>query len=100
MHGVLRKKQLIFSFVKHFTENDSSILQFHNQKLSQKGCFKPYVYYTWLCTVCSRKKELIPSFLEHFKENEENTISVCFQFYIPKLTQERCFILSLLYGTM
>ena len=81
MHGVLRKKQLIFSFVKHFTENDSSILQFHNQKLSQKGCFKPYVYYMSLCTGRSMK-ELIPSFLEYFTENHEKAISVCFQFYI------------------
>ena len=44
-----------------------------------------------------RKKELIASFVDHFKKNHENTISVSFQFYIPKLSQERCFVLSLLY---
>ena len=47
-----------------------------------------------------RKNKLIASFVEHFKENHENTISVYFQFYIPKLSQETCFILSLLYATI
>ena len=47
-----------------------------------------------------QKKELIASFVEHFKENRENIVSICFQFYIPKSIQERCFILSLLSGTM
>ena len=47
-----------------------------------------------------RKNELIASFIEHFKENRENIIRVCFQFYIPKSSQEVCFILSLLYGTI
>ena len=90
--------------VMPFTENNENtirtVFQFHDPKLIQAGCFKPYVYYRRLCTGHLRKKELIASFAELFKENHENTISVCFQFYIPKLTQERCFILSLLYGTM
>ena len=52
VQGALRKKQLIASFVKHFTENDGNttciVFQFHSPKLGQKRCFKPYVYYTRL----------------------------------------------------
>ena len=44
-----------------------------------------------------QKSQLIASFREHFKENHENIISVCLQFYIPKLNQEKCFIPSLLH---
>ena len=51
---VLRKKQFIASFVKHFTENHENtvcmVFQFHDPKLSQEGCFKPYDYCTRLCT--------------------------------------------------
>ena len=39
--------------------------------------------------------ELLASFVEHFEENHGNTISVCLQCYIPKLSQERCFVLPL-----
>ena len=46
VQGALRKKQLIASFVKHFTENDGNticiVFQFHNPNLRQGGCFKPY----------------------------------------------------------
>ena len=31
------------------------------------------------------KKELITSFVQQFQENHENTISLCFESYIPKL---------------
>ena len=86
MQGDLRKKQIIGSFVKHFP------------KLSQEGCFKPYVYYTSLGTGLSMKEGT--SFVEHFKENHEYTTSVCFQFYILKFSQGRCLILSPLYGTV
>ena len=86
MQGDLRKKQILGSFVKHFL------------KLSQEECFKPYVYYTSLCTGLSMKEET--SFVEHFKENHEFIISVCFQFYILKFSKERCLILSPLYGTV
>ena len=52
VQGALRKKQLISSFVKYFTENDGNticiVFQFHNRKLRQEGCFKQYVYYTML----------------------------------------------------
>ena len=41
VQGALRKKQLIASFVKHFTENDGittcTVFQFHNPKLRQEG---------------------------------------------------------------
>ena len=47
-----------------------------------------------------RNKELKTSFIEHFKENPENAIRLRFQFHIPNLSQERCFMFSLLYGTM
>ena len=61
VQGAPRKKQLIGSFVKHFTENDENticiVFQFHNPKLSQEGCFRPYVYYTRLCTGRSAKKQ-------------------------------------------
>ena len=68
--------------VMPFTENDENtirtVFQFHDPKLIQAGCFKPYVYYRRLCTGHLRKKELIASFAELFKENHENTRSVCF----------------------
>ena len=35
-----------------------------------------------------RKKELIAYFVQYFIETHENTKSVCFQSYIPKLSQE------------
>ena len=105
VQGALRKKQLIVSFVKHFTENDENticiVFQFCNQKLSLEGCFKPYVYYTRLCTGCSTKEQTDSFFRRAlYKENHENIICVCFHFYISKLSQETCFILSLLYGTI
>ena len=71
--------------------------QFYNQKSSLEGCFKPYVYYTRLCTGYSTTEQLIASFVEHFIKKIMKT-SVCFQFYISKLSQETCFIRSLLYG--
>ena len=37
--------------------------------------------------------------MEHFKENYENIISLYFQNYIAKSSQETCFILSLIYET-
>ena len=71
-----------------------------NPKLSQEWCFKPYVYYIKLLQDALRKKQLITTFVEHFEENHENLVSGCFQFYIPKLSQQRCFIPYLLYDTM
>ena len=60
VQGALRKKQLIASFVKHFTENDGYticiVFQFHNPKLRQEGCFKRYVYYTRLGSGRSTKE--------------------------------------------
>ena len=44
-----------------------------------------------------RKKQLIASFVEYFQENLENIISVYFQFYNPKLSQESC-LYSLYYA--
>ena len=76
------------------------VFQFFNPKLSQEWCFKPYVYYIKLLQGALRKKQLITSFVEHFEENHANLINGCFQFYIPKLSQERCFILYLLYKTI
>ena len=62
VQGALRKKQLIASFVKHFTENDGNttciVFQFQNLKLRQEVCFKPYVYYT---TLGRRKNSMIAS---------------------------------------
>ena len=103
--GALRKKQLLVSFVKHFPENDENticiVFQFYNEKISLEGCCKPYVYYTRLCTGRSTKEETDSFFRRAlYKENHENIIGVCFQFYILKLSQETCFILSLLYGTI
>ena len=43
---------------------------------------------------------MIASFVDHFEENHENLISGSFQFDIPKLRQEMCFIFYLLYQTM
>ena len=43
------------------------------------------------------KEQLRASFVEHFKENHENIASVYFQFYNPKLIQEKCYIFSLYY---
>ena len=61
LQGVPRKKQLIASFVKHFTENDGNticiVFQFHNPKLRQEGCFKPYVSYTRLGRGRSTKEQ-------------------------------------------
>ena len=61
VQGALRKKQLIASFVKHFTENDGNTIciafQFHNPKLRQEVCFKPYVYYTRLGRGRSTKEQ-------------------------------------------
>ena len=66
VQGALRKKQLIASFVKQFTENDGNttciVFQFQNLKLRQEVCFKPYVYYTRLGRGRS-KKEQYDSFL-------------------------------------
>ena len=59
--SALRKKQLIVSFAKHFTENDKNticvVFQFYNQKLNLEVYFKPYVYYTRLCTGRSTKEQ-------------------------------------------
>ena len=78
VQGALRKKQLIASFVRLFTENDGR-----------------------LCTVCSTKEQTNSFFRRALcKEKNENIMSVCFQFCISKLSQETCFILSLLYGTI
>ena len=84
--------------------------QFHNPKLSQEGCFKTYIYYArcfklYACYIkllqgALRNKQLIASFVEDFDENHENLIRDCLQFYIPKLSQERCFILYLICETM
>ena len=100
MQSALRKKQSIVSFVKHSTENGENticvIFQFYNQKLSLEGCFKPYVHYTRLCTGRSTKEQSNSFFRGAlFKENHENIISVCFQFYIPKLSRETCFYMGL-----
>ena len=61
VQGALRKKQLIASIVKHFTENDGNticiIFLFHNPKLRQEGFFKPYVYYTRLGRGRSTKEQ-------------------------------------------
>ena len=52
--ALYEKKQLIVSFIKHFTKIDENVIcivfQFYNQKLSSEGCFKPHVYYTRLST--------------------------------------------------
>ena len=65
MQGGLQKKQLIASFLKHFTKNQKNTIcisfQVHNPKLSQEGCFKTYLYYTRLYTGCLTK-EAIHSF--------------------------------------
>ena len=79
VHGNLRKKQLIVSFVKHFTENDENTIciafQFYNQKLSLEGCFKPYVYCTRLCTGRSMKEQTDSFFRRAlYIENHENII--------------------------
>ena len=42
---------------------------------------------------------MIASSVEHFKENHENIISLIFQNYIAKSSQETCFILSPIYET-
>ena len=76
------------------------VFRIYNPKLSQEWYFKPYVYYIKLLQNALWKKQLIASFVEHFEENHKNLISGCFQFYIPKLSQERCFIPYLLYETM
>ena len=47
-----------------------------------------------------RKKQLIVSFVKHFTKNDENAICIGFQFYNQKLSQETCFIFSVLYGTI
>ena len=61
VQGALRKKQLIASLVKHFTENDGNttciVFQFHNPKLRQEGYIKPYVYYTRLGRGRSTKEQ-------------------------------------------
>ena len=98
-------KKAINSFFREELYRKSSnticiVFLFYNPKLSQKWCFKPYVYYIKLLQGALRKKHLIASFVEHFEENHANLISGCFQFYFPKLSQERCFILYLLYKTM
>ena len=41
-----------------------------------------------------RKKQLIASFIEQFKLNLENKSFIDFQFYVAKLSQQRCFIQS------
>ena len=47
-----------------------------------------YVYYARLSTGRSTKEETDSFFRRAlFKENHENIRSVCFQFYIPKLSQ-------------
>ena len=87
MQGALRKKQLIVSFVKHFTENDINTIciafQFYNQKLSLEGYFKSYVYYTMLCTGRSTKEQTDGFFRRAlYKINHENIIKVFFHFYV------------------
>ena len=61
VQDALRKKQLIASFVKHFTENDGNticiVFQFHNPNLRQEGCFKPYAYNTRLGRGHSTKEQ-------------------------------------------
>ena len=42
---------------------------------------------------CSTKEATGNFFREHFSQNHENTICFNFQFYNPKLSQERCFML-------
>ena len=49
--------------------------------------------YTDLGVGCSMKEATGIFFREHFNQNYENTICVNFQFYNPKLSQERCFML-------
>ena len=49
--------------------------------------------YTDLGVGCSTKEATDIFFREHFNQNHENTICVNFQFYNPKLSQERCFML-------
>ena len=49
--------------------------------------------YTDLGVGCSTKEATDIFFREHFNQNHENTTSVNFQFYNPKLSQERCFML-------
>ena len=47
VQGALRKKQLIASFAKHFTENDENIIcivfQFHNPKSNLMSTIQGYV---------------------------------------------------------
>ena len=130
MQGGMWKKQLITSFVKHLTECHKNTIcidfQVHNPKLIQEGCFETLSTIKGFVQGALRKKQLIVPFVKHFteyderlcsgcsakeqtnsffrwalyKENHENIISVCFQFCISKLSQETCFILSLLYGTI
>ena len=49
--------------------------------------------YTDLGVGSSTKEATVNFFREHFNQNYENTICVNFQFYNPKLSQERCFML-------
>ena len=53
--------------------------------------------YTDLGVGCSTKEATGIFFREHFNQNHENTICINFQFYNPKLSQERCFILCVGY---
>ena len=96
VQGTPRKKQFIVSIVKHFAENDENTIcidfQFHDQKLNLERCFKPHVYYTRLCTGRSTKEQTDSFFRRAlYKENHENIISACYQFYIPKLSQDNIF---------
>ena len=105
VQGAQRKKQFIVSFLKDFTENDENTIciafRFYNQKLSLERCFKPYIYYARFCTGRSTKEQTDSFFRRAlYKANHENIISACFQSYISKLSQETCFILSLLYGSI
>ena len=64
--------------------------RFHNPKLSQEGCFKTYIYYASLCAGCTRKKAIDSFSCEALYRKSLNTICIAFQFYNPKLSQERC----------
>ena len=58
--------------------------------LNKIKCFTFSYCYTDLGVGCSTKEATGNFFREHFNQNHENTICVNFQFYNPKLSQERC----------
>ena len=53
----------------------------------------PYCYSS-LCARCSTKKAIESFFHRSLKKDHQNTTYVYFQFYHPKLSSEKCFILS------